>query len=1116
VRRRTDDRTSITLSSAPRPNPRAEVGLAVACLIHAACMHTPSFVVSSAEPLSVAATKGTPHLVVQIGHHDIVRELSFSPDGRWLASSTGDDSVKLWDVASGFEVRTWTKLPGDTEAIVFSPDSRTLATASTQIRSMDMVSNVKVWEIVSGREVMGLPEPIARVTAMSFSPDGKWIAAGTDGAEVLLWEVASGRPGRRFPQPGPVAGVAFSPNGRILASATRGLPADDPEGNVIRLWDIATGAKLHELKKHAGEINALEFSPDSRLLASGSWDVQAVVWDVATGQIRYAVPGNEVGQVWATRDVAFSDNGRWLASTIENGSGTLSIRDSETGRELRNISGPSGRFCVRFSVGARLMALGATDGSIGVWDMAAARQIRVLAAHSEFVKQAAMSPDGRWGVSGSRDGTIAVWSSESGELVRTFAGDGSAVNAIVFDAKGTLLASATTNGKVTLWEVGTWKERKTFAPPIGTDPPGTMDAIYCLAFSPDGHWLAGGGMEQLVHIWETSTGLLVRSQSGLSDAVEGIVFSPDGQWIASADSQGMVKVWDLKTGQELGSRVGNAGDSAYWIESLALSPDGRILAAGTVGGAIRLLDSQTLHELPSLHGHSDEVNAVSFSPDGRWLASGSDDGTVRLWDPRVARELKTLTGHESKVLSVEFSRNGKWLFSGSSDGTARIWDGHTGEQRVALVGLDGGRNWLSITPDGLFDGTAEGMRQVAWREEHDVRVTGLDAFFTDFYHPGLLAQILAGGRPKADVDVATVLQIPALRTMLAHGEARIDVRGGTPVVCFKQVPGVMVGAVPGDEDIPIEHDGYKVVPTDKTCKYQKEIPSQAGQADLLGRLQRWKLEAFKTPWDGQSSPTDQVTLHVFVVGITQYPKDSGFDKLSYAVTSAAAIQDFFQRQARSKKRPFRRVQVWPGLFDETAKGSSILETLRDIAGSTAEDDVVLVYLVGHGIVEQGKEMFYFAPFDAVDGGIRETGLSTAMLAEALRHLPARRIVLLVDACQSGGAVEALERIGEVKAQMMETRRPSSHDAEPDRRRGVGVHVVAATLPIAFAVQVPKERGSIFASTLLEALKTKGEVSVRDVIRKLNERLPQSSLKAVGYKQVPLISSIGLNFDLAAN
>ncbi|MDA2913796.1 serine/threonine protein kinase [Acidobacteriia bacterium AH_259_A11_L15] len=251
------------------------------------------------------------------GHTESVLAVAFSPDGRWLASGSNDDTVKLWEVATGREVRTLRGHTGGVRQVAFSPDGRWLASASGD-------NTVKLWEVASGREVRTLRGHTQSVNAVAFSPDGRWLASGAGGPvpvgeqgdrTIKLWEVATGREVRTLTgHTWTVHAVAFSPDGRWLASGSY--------DHTVRLWEVATGREVRTLRGHAAQISAVAFSPDGRWLASGSWDKTVKLWEVATGREVRTLRGH-TGWVY---DVAFSPNGRWLASA--------------SGPRMASVSGP--------------------------------------------------------------------------------------------------------------------------------------------------------------------------------------------------------------------------------------------------------------------------------------------------------------------------------------------------------------------------------------------------------------------------------------------------------------------------------------------------------------------------------------------------------------------------------------------------------------------------------------------------------------------------------------------------------------------------------------------------------------------------------------------------------
>ncbi|MBC7228221.1 MAG: AAA family ATPase [Thermoflexales bacterium] len=280
-----------------------------------------------------------------------VGDIAFSPDGRLLASGSGDRTVKIWEVPSGRLLRTLS-VQRPVISVAFSPDGRLLASGSR-------IGIVGVWEVASGYMLHTLGEQIKQdrddeekhfvitpsLLGVAFSPDGRLLASGSADKTVKVWEVASGRLLHTLiGHKDWTLGVAFSPDGRLLASGSN--------DKTVKLWEVSSGRLLYTLSGHRGTVLSVAFSPDGRLLASGSADKTVKVWEVASGRLLYNLSGhNQV--VWK---VAFSPDGRLLAS----GSNPVKVWDVISGDLLHTLSGYGD--CVAFSPDGRLLAL--TDRSV--------------------------------------------------------------------------------------------------------------------------------------------------------------------------------------------------------------------------------------------------------------------------------------------------------------------------------------------------------------------------------------------------------------------------------------------------------------------------------------------------------------------------------------------------------------------------------------------------------------------------------------------------------------------------------------------------------------------------------------------------------------------------------
>jgi hypothetical protein len=304
------------------------------------------------------------------GHTDVVTSVAFSPDGRLLASGSADKTIKLWEVASGSLVRTLSGHTNYVKSVAFSPDGRLLASGSAD-------KTIKLWEVASGSLVRTLSGHTDYVTSVAFSPDGWLLASGSHDHTIKLWEVASGSLVRTLSgHTSYVTSVAFSPDGRLLASGS----FDD----TIKLWEVASGSLVRTLTGHTDDVKSVAFSPDGRLLASGSCVkvenyscVQGEIrlWEVASGSLVRILSGH----TWFVTSVAFSPDGRLLASgscgQLNSSSGgciqgEIKLWEVASGSLVRTLSGHTSYVTsVAFSPDGRLLASGYNDRTIKLWDV---------------------------------------------------------------------------------------------------------------------------------------------------------------------------------------------------------------------------------------------------------------------------------------------------------------------------------------------------------------------------------------------------------------------------------------------------------------------------------------------------------------------------------------------------------------------------------------------------------------------------------------------------------------------------------------------------------------------------------------------------------------------------
>jgi len=1072
---------------------------------------------------NVALTQGgRPEVFPQLGHSNSgVDAVAFSPDGKVIVSGSVDGGLRLWNVASGREIRRFDGPSARVTAVAFARDGKSFISGNG--------GTLRLWDLANGREIRRFEGGPFSGDFAAISPDGgSMLSWGGADKTLRVWDVASGRLIRHFDirrsevHKAWIRSAAFSPDGKSIA-----IGADE----TLLLWDVASGREIRRFEGHAGDVKAVAFSPDGKTIISGSTDRTLRLWNAASGRQIHLFDGHTAAVTW----VAFLPDGEGVVSGSYDD--TLRVWDVHSGRGRSYLKGHANflRLVAMSPDGKSVIT--ARMGSLQQWDLSSGREIRRFAGHSNPVWSVAYSPDGNSLVFGTYR-SMVLFDAASGRELRRLEGHAGWVTATAFFRDGKTIISASDDGTLRLWEVAHGREIRRFE--------GHTDWVASVAISADGKRIVSSGDDKTLRVWDVESGREIRRFEGHNARVTSAVFSPDGRTIASGAGRGdqSLRLWDVESGREVRRWEGQTRD----IYSVAFSPDGKTVVSGggssaiqvpgvsggrayVFDGPVNLLQIWDVHsgrEIRRFEGHADEVKSVAFSPDGKTLISASTDRTLRHWDVGSGREIRRFEGHASYVNATTFSPDGARILSASGDGTARIWDKANGRELAALVSSSDGE-WLVITPEGYFNASRNGTQWINVRAENEIYP--LNQFYDAFYRPDLVERRLAGedisglisqtlehalkNPPpqgtfvgKADVnDPARVTLryrvassgggVGDIRVFhngkLVHSDAVVPVRGPAEAVQLVAVTpeavtrGLVIAAAAARE----APQPTSTKPDTVEGSISVEVVPGENEVTVIAfnRTNTVQCEPVSIRVDaGQRVITPK--LHVLAVGIDRYRERP----LSFAVKDATGFAKLLEATAGTT---FSRDNIVVKLLiDEEASRSRILGELAQIAREAKPWDSFVLFVASHGVLHNGVYSIVTHDFS---GQLPQGLLGAAELLEAGKAIPALNQLIVLDTCHAGG-LNSLAR-GLYDARMGVLARSS------------GMHIFASAAEAQEAIDGYQGNG-LFTHALLQAMRDPATDRNRDklvTIIELGEQARQGTIeigRKINYRQVPTIMSFG--------
>lgn len=945
----------------------------------------------------------------------------FSPADKWLLTVHEGNLIKIWNTTTGKLVKVLSGLSTTLFNLSFSATAGEL----TGITENETITwNTATWTI---KRI--IPGKTGRSDLSILTPDcKKIITASYDPADrfVKLWNAASRKfiykiTGEQsvtdttdiFQSDRWLSGTVTSASNTTIAAVLKTIKYNDfslglSNDKTVKLWNIENGKLADSLVGHTGAVRFIQFSPDGKKIITASDDRTAKIWDAETGKL-----------------------------LVDLGGHTFNIRDA--------LFSPAD---TQNKQGSKQIITTSDDGSVKLWDAATGVLLKTFKGNTGEVFSAQYSTDGKKIITASRLGTVYVFEIETGKVIplsatRTVSVDPTTDEPENERVTGMLPPEFGPDGKKAISAIHTQyislydAENGNRLHQIEASPYMRLKFAH---FSKDGKkiisgWLPEfpGAKDSAVTVWDAGNGRPLYKMKQWGADIYDAAFSADSKKIFtfSNETNKKIAIWDAETGKQLDSFIVN-----NWYSYFArLSSDNKKILLADIDSTIQLFDTETGKRLTALQSRR-EFHFATFSPDNKTIATHSPDGAAEIWDTETGGLLQQLNGHTDDLNSIRFSPDGQKIVTASYDNTAKVWDAATGKILYTFFAIDSS-DYLVVDKDNHYDGT-DAARKLLYYIQNGEVIT-LEQVKADLWVPGLAERINKGEaiheKSLEELDVFGDV-IPEVEvTGRSDNEYQFSItprKGGLGEITL-YVNDIEVRKYK-KEELKNNNGVFELTATKEALKRyfvgdeENWVSVKVKTSDNKTSAQEVRISIDKDPGSESNMAPN---LYAVMIGTSQYKEDpkkteSIFDtdmNLSYPAIDAKAISQTVEMAAKKMLETDGRKHVF--MYNLTTDSADVLkpdkQTIRRVLDSigkkAAADDILLIFLSGHGVLYESdeKKQFYYLTADASsltdEKAFPVVGLSTDTLMEwiKLENIPANKRILILDACYSGQVINDLKK-----------------------------------------------------------------------------------------------------------
>lgn len=1078
-------------------------------------------------------------LIVQINHAERISCMAVNAAGSLLATGGEDRVVKIWNIQSGLLIRSMYGLRAGVRGICFSD-------AGDEILAGDWYGNLISWNMFGETKYKQKFEDAISAIQKANTKNEAVVVMGNIAYEL---NIATKK----------LTKLIESKEGKLKYAV---YSSDDKMIAVCKDWyqkeNIGLIKNGNSTWFNIGEsANHIAFCSNNGKIAWSSGGIGTGKYgllNISNGKLDWIKEGRQ--DVGGFENVAVVDKNTLAIASARSGMITVNMSD---GSVVNSYKQQSGSVSTLISKNDFLLSAG-SDRSIIKWDVTNMQPLLSIATKSDYVWGLSLAKDGKTlaaacGAIG-KEQSVKIWDISTGRFIKRIndlSSDVDIISGCQFSPNQKYLGACTEAGKLVYWEYPEMNIAANYQ--VGTKP------MRSVSFHPRSNYVAAVTTDGNIVTERVKTNSTTNTATG--NGANSFCFSPDGNSMLVGTDKGYTQVWDFNTKTKViewptHTNVGSFFDTATYIpfgtsvnvgltgnksssgnmsasvNCVAWSKDGKTIGAA---GASRItwidVRSKTIVGAnEGLHG----VACFVFAPNDLKVAVGSADHNVRIIDLVTGEVTHTLVGHENEVRSVQFTPDGKYVISGSLDSQIKIWELTTGKCLLSFITLSASNEFIIYNPDGYYLSSKGAGKVLAFRVGNDVYpfpqfdlkynrpdiiIEALQTIFgtteelaplKDAYNKAYQKRLQKMNFTEADINSGE-LHLPTLtinKTVNKGNSLEVNINATDSKYLLNRI---QVYA----DDVPL----YGSKGIDVKAQKSKQL-TQTLNIDLVDGLNNIQLscinekgvESLRLPIKVSGKMDGKPNLYLIAISVSKY-KDASMN-LGYAVKDGKDMLHYFS----SIKEQYNIVYT-DSLFDENATVENIT-ALKNKLLKTNANDAVVVFVSGHGLLDKDNS-FYYATHDVDFTNPSLRGLPYDALENIVDGIPARKKLLLIDACHSGEVdAEMIDTAvttatatsdGTIKTTgfrgvSLRTKKKAGlknsfemmQDLFTNLSQGSGALVISAAAGVGFALESSEWNNGLFTYAVLKTLKDKAGDANK------NKHISVNELKTNVTKEVERLSN----------